>query len=32
VGENVLIDTGSGNSITLSGVNLADLDAGDFIF
>lgn len=32
VGGNVLIDTGGGNSITLLGVNLGDLDANDFIF
>lgn len=32
VGGNVLIDTGGGNSITLNGVTLADLDAVDFIF
>jgi serralysin len=31
-GGNVEIDTGSGNSITLTGVNIADLDAADFIF
>lgn len=31
-GGNVVIDTGSGNSITLTGVNLGDLDATDFIF
>lgn len=32
VGGNVLIDTGGGNQITLSGVSLSDLDANDFIF
>lgn len=32
VGGNVLIDTGGGNSITLNGVSLANLDASDFIF
>ena len=32
VGANVLIDTGGGNSIQLTGVSLADLDASDFIF
>ena len=31
-GVNVVIDTGSGNSITLNGVSLGDLDATDFIF
>ena len=31
-GGNVVIDTGSGNSITLIGVNLADLDTADFMF
>ena len=31
-GADVLIDTGGGNSILLEGVNLADLDASDFIF
>ena len=31
-GANVVIDTGGGNTITLNGVNLADLDATDFIF
>ncbi len=28
----VVIDTGSGNTIPLTGVNIADLDAADFIF
>ena len=28
----LLIDTGGGNSITLSGVTLGDLDSFDFIF
>ena len=28
----VVIDTGGGNSLTLNGVSLADLDEGDFIF
>jgi Ca2+-binding RTX toxin-like protein len=32
VGANVVIDTGGGNSITLAGVSLSDLDASDFIF
>ncbi|MEZ5715019.1 MAG: matrixin family metalloprotease [Paracoccaceae bacterium] len=32
VGADVVIDTGDGNSITLLGVDLADLDASDFIF
>ncbi len=32
VGADVLIDTGGGNSILLSGVDLADLGKGDFIF
>ena len=32
VGADVVIDTGGGNSITLVGVNFADLDASDFIF
>lgn len=31
-GSAVVIDTGSGNSIRLNGVNLSDLDAADFIF
>ena len=31
-GSDVLIDTGSGNSITLQNVLLADLDATDFMF
>ncbi|RFP90960.1 hypothetical protein DZK27_01430 [Rhodobacteraceae bacterium 63075] len=31
-GTDVLIDTGGGNSITLIGVNIADLDSADFIF
>lgn len=32
VGQDVVIDTGGGNSIVLTGVNLSDLDAADFIF
>ncbi|MEZ5715568.1 MAG: calcium-binding protein [Paracoccaceae bacterium] len=32
VGADVVIDTGGGNSITLAGVSLSDLDANDFIF
>ncbi|WP_371223668.1 M10 family metallopeptidase C-terminal domain-containing protein [Roseovarius sp. 2305UL8-3] len=32
VGGNVVIDTGGGNSITLNGVNISDLDSSDFIF
>lgn len=32
VGANVVIDTGSGNSITLNNVNIATLDSSDFIF
>mmetsp|Transcript_23217 Transcript_23217/g.39857 ORF Transcript_23217/g.39857 Transcript_23217/m.39857 type:complete len:522 (+) Transcript_23217:256-1821(+) len=32
VGGNVVIDTGGGNSITLSGVTLGDLDNFDFVF
>ena len=32
VGGNVVIDTGGGNSITLTGVSIGDLDASDFIF
>lgn len=32
VGADVVIDTGGGNSIRLTGVNIADLEAGDFIF
>lgn len=32
IGTDVLIDTGSNNSILLLGVNLADLGNGDFIF
>jgi Ca2+-binding RTX toxin-like protein len=32
VGNNVVINTGGGNSIQLNGVQLADLDASDFIF
>lgn len=32
VSSDVVIDTGSGNSITLLGVSLGDLDATDFIF
>ncbi|GGX39096.1 hypothetical protein GCM10007385_02550 [Tateyamaria omphalii] len=32
VGGDVLIDTGGGNSILLSGVSLGDLDAFDFVF
>lgn len=31
-GGNVVINTGSGNSITLIGVKLADLDTADFMF
>jgi len=31
-GVNVVIDTGGGNSITLNGVNLTDLDSTDFVF
>ncbi|MDF1670263.1 MAG: calcium-binding protein, partial [Roseovarius sp.] len=31
-GANVVIDTGGGDSITLTGVNLGDLDSTDFIF
>ncbi|WP_072794296.1 M10 family metallopeptidase C-terminal domain-containing protein [Cognatishimia maritima] len=31
-GSDVVIDTGSGNSITLAGISLSDLDATDFIF
>ena len=31
-GQDVIIDTGSGNTITLRGVDLSDLDSGDFIF
>ena len=31
-GGNVVIDTGGGNSVTLLGVSLANLDATDFIF
>ena len=31
-GANVLIDTGGGNTITLLGVNLNELDANDFVF
>ncbi|SMX28228.1 Bifunctional hemolysin/adenylate cyclase precursor [Pelagimonas phthalicica] len=32
VGADVVINTGGGNSIRLTGVNIADLEAGDFIF
>ncbi|MCZ4255682.1 pre-peptidase C-terminal domain-containing protein [Sulfitobacter sp. G21635-S1] len=32
IGNNVVINTGGGNSIQLNGVQLADLDASDFIF
>ena len=32
VGADVVIDTGGGNSVTLLGVNLGDLDGSDFIF
>ncbi|MEZ5716444.1 MAG: calcium-binding protein [Paracoccaceae bacterium] len=32
VGADVVIDTGDGNSITLLGVSLGDLDASDFVF
>ena len=32
VGGDVVIDTGGGNSVTLTGVSIGDLDAGDFIF
>lgn len=32
VGDDVVIDDLAGNTITLTGVNLAALDAGDFIF
>ncbi|MEZ5714935.1 MAG: calcium-binding protein, partial [Paracoccaceae bacterium] len=32
VGADVVIDTGGGNSITLTGVSLGDLDANDFVF
>jgi Ca2+-binding RTX toxin-like protein len=32
VGGNVVIDTGGGNSITLNGVSLGDLDNSDFVF
>ena len=31
-GGNVLIDTGGGNSVTLLGVSLGDLDGTDFVF
>lgn len=31
VGTDVVIDTGNGNSVTLSGVDMADLDQADFI-
>jgi len=31
-GSNVIIDDNAGNTITLTGVNLADLDAIDFVF
>ncbi len=32
VGSDVVIDAGGGNTITLEGVSLADLDAVDFVF
>ncbi|MBO9468055.1 M10 family metallopeptidase C-terminal domain-containing protein [Tropicibacter sp. R15_0] len=32
VGADVVIDTGGGNSIRLTGVNITDLDATDFVF
>ena len=32
VGNDAIIDNGSGNSITLLDVNIADLDAADFVF
>ena len=32
VGADVVIDDGLGNTITILGVNLADLDAADFVF
>ena len=32
VGADVVINTGGGNSVTLLGVNLGDLDGSDFIF
>ena len=32
VGGDVVIQTGGGNSVTLTGVSIGDLDAGDFIF
>ena len=32
IGSDVLIDAGGGNSITLHGLSLADLDASDFLF
>ena len=32
VGANVLIDDGAGTTVTLLGVNIADLDGGDFLF
>ncbi|MEZ5715567.1 MAG: calcium-binding protein [Paracoccaceae bacterium] len=32
VGADVVIDTGDGGSITLTGVSLSDLDANDFVF
>lgn len=31
-GDDVLIQDGNGNAITLQGINLAELDQGDFIF
>ena len=31
VGADVVIDLGGGNSVTLIGVSLFDLDAGDFV-
>ncbi|PPB79364.1 hypothetical protein LV82_02972, partial [Albidovulum inexpectatum] len=32
VGADVVIDDQAGNTITLTGVNLANLDASDFVF
>ena len=32
VGADVIIDDGSGNTITLLGVNISDLDVNDFVF
>ena len=32
VGSDVIIDDGAGNTITLTGVSLSDLDSADFIF